>query len=397
MHIVIVSNYLNHHQLPWIESLKTHEDVTVYFVSTIPTPQTRLSFGYSNYETIEYNLHYYDLLQKEKIQELVAQADVVLMGGTRVNELIELRLSTKKLLLFYSERWHKRRRSYFAIPIRLLTGYIYRQFIRYNKENCYMLCNGAYVANDCYCDFSFKNKTFKWGYFPPYSTLNIDEILEERKSKSTVELIWVARFLKVKKPFLAVKAVERLYKEGYDIRLTMVGGVYKEDKSSEKIHKEVNDYIHSRHLESVICLTGVMTHEKVQDLMRKSDVFLFTSDRGEGWGAVLNEAMSNGCVPVSSHLIGATLFLIKQKENGVIFKSGSLDSLVKSLKYLLNHKDIMLSMRKKAYRTIHEEWSPEVAASNFLKLCESLLKNEETSIKNGPCSIASPSRFVNFI
>ena len=49
--------------------------------------------------------------------------------------------------------------------------------------------------------------------------------------------------------------------------------------------------------------------------MEKSEIFLFTSDKGEGWGAVLNESMNSACAVVASHAIGSVPFLLKDGEN----------------------------------------------------------------------------------
>ena len=61
--------------------------------------------------------------------------------------------------------------------------------------------------------------------------------------------------------------------------------------------------------------------------MEKTGIFLFTSDRQEGWGAVLNEAMNSGCAVVASHLIGAVPFLKKKKKNGLVYSSGDRKTL----------------------------------------------------------------------
>jgi glycosyltransferase involved in cell wall biosynthesis len=45
-------------------------------------------------------------------------------------------------------------------------------------------------------------------------------------------------------------------------------------------------------------------------------VFIFTSDRNEGWGAVLNEAMGSGCAVVAADLIGSVPYLIEHKKMG---------------------------------------------------------------------------------
>jgi hypothetical protein len=38
----------------------------------------------------------------------------------------------------------------------------------------------------------------------------------------------------------------------------------------------------------------MMPPEEVRVHMEQSNIYLFTSDFGEGWGAVLNEAMNSG-------------------------------------------------------------------------------------------------------
>ncbi len=48
-------------------------------------------------------------------------------------------------------------------------------------------------------------------------------------------------------------------------------------------------------------MLGAMSPDKVRAYMERADVFLFTSDFNEGWGAVLNESMNSGCAVVASH------------------------------------------------------------------------------------------------
>ena len=44
-----------------------------------------------------------------------------------------------------------------------------------------------------------------------------------------------------------------------------------------------------------VTFTGFQKPEQVRQYMEKAQIFLFTSDYKEGWGAVLNEAMNSGC------------------------------------------------------------------------------------------------------
>ena len=90
----------------------------------------------------------------------------------------------------------------------------------------------------------------------------------------------------------------------------------------------VSGYVH---------LCGNLPNAQILEEMRNHDIFLFTSDHNEGWGAVLNESMSNGCVPVASDAIGSVPYLIKNGDNGLTFKSGDLDSLEKAVTTLLDN------------------------------------------------------------
>ena len=89
-----------------------------------------------------------------------------------------------------------------------------------------------------------------------------------------------------------------------------------------------------------VSLLGNLPNEEVLQMMRESHIFIFTSDRGEGWGVVLSEAMANGCTVVASNKIGAAPFLVKHKKNGMLFQSGSIKSLYKAVKFIIENNII---------------------------------------------------------
>jgi glycosyltransferase involved in cell wall biosynthesis len=133
-------------------------------------------------------------------------------------------------------------------------------------------------------------------------------------------------------------------------------------------------------------LNGISNTE-VLHYMQKAHIFIFTSDRIEGWGAVLNEAMDCGCVVVASHLIGATPFLIKHQQNGSIFESGNLTHLLQQTERSIIDKMLRDKLGKNAYNTIKNDWSPEKATANFIRLAKSILDGQKITIASGPCSI----------
>jgi len=137
-----------------------------------------------------------------------------------------------------------------------------------------------------------------------------------------------------------------------------------------------------------VSLVGNLQNNEIHKMMEQSHIFVVTSDRNEGWGAVLNEAMSNGCAVVASNLIGAAPFLIRNGENGLMFKNSDINSLTQQVEVLINNKSLREKLSIQAYYTMKNLWSPKLAANNFFNLSEAILNGKTMDIKKGPCSKA---------
>ena len=119
--------------------------------------------------------------------------------------------------------------------------------------------------------------------------------------------------------------------------------------------------------------------------MFESDIFLFTSDRQEGWGAVLNEAMASGCVCFANIAAGSTRFLIKQGFNGFSYRN--LNQLKKMILEAINNKESLLNISLNATKTILGTWNANVAAENIIGLYTSIksgIEIQKKYINNGP-------------
>ena len=122
--------------------------------------------------------------------------------------------------------------------------------------------------------------------------------------------------------------------------------------------------------------------------MEAGDIYLFTSDKNEGWGAVLNESMNSCCAAVASHAAGSVPFLVNDKINGLIYRDGDLESAYSKVTWLIEHPEERKRLGYEAYKTMTEIWSPEKAADNLLSLSSSLLKGAQPDRFEGPCSKA---------
>ena len=92
---------------------------------------------------------------------------------------------------------------------------------------------------------------------------------------------------------------------------------------------------------------------------------MFTSDFYEGWGAVLNEAMANGCAIVASCAPGSVPFLVSHNENGMIYKYGNYKNAYIAVKSLLDDPKKANKLGEKAQKTIFD-YNYKVAATRLV-------------------------------
>jgi len=353
------------------------------FIQTEPMEQERLRMGWKEQEGTElpYLRLYYR--EPEACGRLIADSRVVFFGGTDDESYIQGRLEEKKPVIRYSERLYKTGQWRAISPRGLKKKY--QDHTRYRRDPVYLLCAGAYVASDFSIVRAYPGKMRKWGYFPETRRYNLDALMA---GKEQGKILWAARFLDWKHPELAVGTAAWLKKNGCHFHLDMIG--------SGEMEQKVAQMIEEYGLQDSITLRGACSPEKVRDMMEKADIFLATSDRMEGWGAVVNEAMNSGCAVVGSHMMGAVPFLIEHGKNGLIYQDGKEKTLYHMVQRLLEDREFCMTLGRRGAETILKEWNAETAAGRLLGLCIRLnfLQEEEVKgglrwkkqPKSGPCS-----------
>lgn len=367
MKIVFVSNYFNHHQKPLSNELVDICD-SYYFIATQKMDEDRLSNGWKQDNIPEYVLDYNQ--EQNKCQRLIADADVVLYGSAPYS-IIRKRINEGKLVLIYSERLFKKR---ITLKTFILFSLLWIRLL--GKKNVNILCASAYTAGDFSRIHCCLGRYYKWGYFPETKHYDKIEALFEKKKKRSI--IWVARMIEWKHPEMLVLLAERLRDAGYDFDCKMIGTGPLANEIGEMIkEKELGDYVH---------LLGSMKPESVREEMEKSEVFVFTSDRYEGWGAVLNEAMNSACAVVAASEIGSVPYLVSEYKNGLVFSNGNVDELFQKVVWLFENDEKRIELSKNAYTTIVEVWNSENAARGLVSMADCLIHNKANSIQEGPCS-----------
>ena len=373
MIISVVSNFLNHHQLMLCNEFGKYSD-EFYFIATEEIPDDRLSMGYSNMDTqYDFVLRTYDgSVDNDKIYDVLDRSDAVIFGACP-DELIEYRVKQNKLSFLASERFFKKgiwRRFHPAI-----SKAVKRRSVQFKDKDYYVLCASAFLSYDLSLLGFSEDKCYKWGYFPEVEHF---EMFLERNNKK-LRLLWVGRMLDWKQGEVAVKAVAYLKKNNIDFTLGFIGDGERREKL-EKLTTKLG-------LTDNVEFLGTMSPKEVREHMHNADVFLATSNFREGWGAVVNEAMSCGCAVLASSAAGSVPFLIDDGKNGLIFRNGCQKDINEKLLKLAVDSKMRETLGRNAMHTINNEYCPEVAAKRLVEFIKAEDKSK-VSFEKGPMSKA---------
>ncbi len=388
MKLVVYTNYLNHHQVLVADELYHLLRDEFRFVATLPRNENELKGG-NDYSTRPYcilpgetdNAH-------QKAMQLANEAEVCVFGACSQQYAVERAKKNPKGLSFeMGERWLKH--GWLTIGSPVFRKWAWNYFRYFRKANFYKLCCSSFTAGDDVRLNAYKGRHYKWGYFTSVEENHVETDNQDVPTIEKVSILWCARFLRLKHPELAIELAARLKRDGYDFAIDIYGDeghLAPHDKAYSR--KSLETLINKLGVGNVVTLMGNRPNSEILKAMQDGDIFLFTSDHLEGWGAVANESMANGCVLVASDAIGSTDYLVKHRHTGMIFRSCDMDSLYEQVKFLLDNPEERRIIANAGRQSMVEIWNPRNAAKSLLKLIDDLKAGRETSIQDGPCSVA---------
>lgn len=211
-----------------------------------------------------------------------------------------------------------------------------------------------------------KDRIFPFGYFRK-ATVKVDSgSTASPKDNAKIDLVFVGRPEPLKGVDLLMEMLIKFIPDYPDLHLTLIG-----------------DGAHRRNYEEFASQNGLANHVNFLGTRPSSQIptYLATMDalvlptRGDGWGIVVNEALSVGIPVIVSDQCGAAE-LIQHKVNGYIFHSGDAEDLSRCLADFLGNREQWPKMRASAYET-GQKISADVAARYLVQILR------ETGSKNG--------------
>ena len=253
---------------------------------------------------------------KDEFQEWVQEADV-LYTIFRKPELFEKRIAKGKLTLYMSERWFKPPTGflrllhprYFNMARRIVscfesglvlyfpTGLIAaRDMVR-----LYSLLKGNWqsVFGTIRLDYErFAGGRVNgypwmrmWGYFVDASK----QYTVRRNRNKPLRVLWVGRFLKLKRVDTIIRAVRST--PGVELDVFGTGDQEESLKAMSRSCERISFH-------------GVIPLAEVREQMRQHDVYVMSSNGFDGWGAVVSEAIEEGMTVLGTYECGAPATLL---------------------------------------------------------------------------------------
>lgn len=380
MKITMISNYINHHQIPFSNALYKLVGSDYHFIQTEPMEAERKAMGWSVEED---SVPYLVELEKEPelCKDLLDTSDILLVGWMEREDLITPRLQQGKFTIRISERLYREGQWKAISPRGLVRKY--QDHTRYRKSPVYLLCAGAYVASDFHLVGAYPGKMYRFGYFPQTSPCSLEEQLAKKPDISApdakIQLVWAGRFIPLKHPEYMLQLAAFLQKKGYPFHLHMVGG--------GELEESLKAQAKALQVEENITFYGFQAPEKVRQIMEQCHIHIFTSNHLEGWGAVVNEAMNSACVEIANVAVGAAPYLITHGKNGLLYDK-TYESMEEQVLSVFDHKERIETLGTAAYETIATEWNAEIAAGRLLQFYEGFLQGTLPAWESGPFSKA---------
>ncbi|WP_396601574.1 glycosyltransferase family 4 protein [Algibacter sp. R77976] len=172
---------------------------------------------------------------------------------------------------------------------------------------------------------------------------------EIRSFSQTLKFAFVGSLVSGKRPLLAIKIIESLYKKGHNVRLDLYG--------AGDLEEELQQYILDNNLGHIAMLQGNKGQQVLKEALKKTH-FVVLLSKSEGWPKAVAEAMFYGAIPISTS-ISCIPFMLDHGKRGLLVEPNLKTATDKVASYL-NKVEVLEEMSKLA-----SKWSQKYTLDVF--------------------------------
>lgn len=371
---VFLTNQASYHQMDFARAMVEELGVDNFrIVFQKPTSDARAEMGWQDDYPDSCIIRWWESEAcQADAQTWIDESDVVLQGRFPI-QYVRGRIRRGGLTIACQERLWKRPPTWLRKLSRF--AHLYKNYYSVDVDNYHFFAIGAFAAQDLKGLGVFSDRMWQFGYF-----INAPDYPVREPEGNTVEILWCARLSPVKQPLTMIRMMKSLRDKQVDCRLTLVGdGDMRGDVAAE---------IERLELSSRIAMLGWQTQDQVREHMARADLFVMTSHHGEGWGMVVNEAMSYGCCVLANRQLGAAAWLVQDGETGLLYDEQSWQQSIDAVADMT--RQALHVMGRAGHRHMQSLWSAGVAAKRTVALSQALLDKQPSRAKSlfnqGPCS-----------
>jgi glycosyltransferase involved in cell wall biosynthesis len=213
----------------------------------------------------------------------------------------------------------------------------------------------SHFAIDFYTQLgAHHERIYPFGYFR--ASADRQSVSDASRRQGRTEVIFVGQLIRRKGVDILIEAMQPLFAEYPDLYLTVVG-------TGEDL-PALQALIRQSGTEERITLTGVLPAEQVPARVSAAQALVLPS-RWDGWGMVVNEALSVGVPVIVSDRCGVS-DLIRHGINGYVFRSEDVEDLRRCLRDFLLKTDDRARLRSEVAIT-GQTISAKVAARYMIE------------------------------
>lgn len=202
----------------------------------------------------------------------------------------------------------------------------------------------------------------------PLSGVNTDLFKPGTKANDKIVFLFAGALGKRKGIFLIVNAFKELIKKYPNISLTFCGAGEDEQELRNKVTKE--------NLENNVQFINWLPPEKLADLFKQVDVFLYPSIPENGWeeqfGFAMAEASAAG-LPVIATKIGSINEVVIDGQTGILIPANDQGSLQQAMEKLIIDKELRIKLGKNGRQFIETNYSYQKVAARLAQFFQQII------------------------
>jgi len=353
MRFVFWQNVVSIHQSAFIKALAMENDVTLVAQEEIDEQRTKEkwevpSMGDAQVITMPNELTVDSLLNINNAYHVFSGINAYPMVYKAFKEAIKRRLKVSVMVEPYE--WAGLKGKLRQLMYRILN-------FRYGKHIEHVFATGD-MGIICYRKAGFPNrKLHQWGYFTEQVKGIIDNNTEESNCYTQsygVKLLYVGRIDQNKN---ILPLLKRFNEYGKNVsRFTIVGD-----------GPMMNELETLAILNPKIKLLGRLSNEEACRVMARHD-YLILPSLYDGWGAVVNEALSVGTAVLCSEACGASILL----DGGVRGETFTQDTMTRIINQRCEHGPVSANQREEILTWANNNISGKIAAKYFCDVLNGL-------------------------